>query len=86
MSNKIDEKNSQVNLSGCFLKHISYYDEENDDFIEAIGFKNEQDTWDIFWEFCSEEETLLFTVKTRTEAKEKFEQFVEEVILKRKKD
>ncbi|MEH7484567.1 type II toxin-antitoxin system HicB family antitoxin [Neobacillus drentensis] len=78
--------------------HICYYVEENDDFIEAIGYKNDQGTWDIFFEYCSEDEIeifdsfykkdsdypLLFTVKLRTEAEEKFNQFVEDVILKRR--
>ncbi|WP_368298008.1 type II toxin-antitoxin system HicB family antitoxin [Cytobacillus firmus] len=68
--------------------HISYYVEEMDDFIEVIGFKNDQGMWDILYEDYPEEEdhpddTLLFTVKLRTEAEEKFNQFVEEVILKR---
>jgi predicted RNase H-like HicB family nuclease len=83
--------------------HITYYGEENDDSIEAIGYKNEQGTWDIFFEYCSEndieifdssckenpeypEYPLLFTVKLRTEAEEQFNQFVEDVISKRKKD
>lgn len=30
--------------------HITYYDEENDDYIEAIGYKNEQGMWDIYFE------------------------------------
>lgn len=78
--------------------HISYYVEENDDFIEAIGYKNDQGTWDIFFEYCSEDEIkifdslykknpdypLLFTVKLRSEAEEKFKQFVEDVILNRR--
>ncbi|MGE7667193.1 DUF3986 family protein [Ureibacillus composti] len=78
--------------------HITYYDEENDDFIEAIGYKNEQGTWDIFFEDYYEEDEiesfelsykenpeypLLFTVKLRSEADEKFNNFIEEVILKR---
>ena len=77
--------------------HITYYDEENEDFIEAIGYKNEQGMWDIFFEHCSEDNNevfdsfckknpdypLLFTVKLRIEAEEKFNQFVESVILKR---
>lgn len=76
--------------------HICYYVEDNDDFIEAIGYKNDQGTWDIFFEYCSEEELetlayfhtknpdypLLFTVKLRTEAEKKFNQFVEDVIIK----
>lgn len=82
--------------------HIGYYVEENDEFIEAIGFKNDQGMWDIFFEDYSEEEefesfnssynknpeypnnTLLFTAKLRSEAEEKFNQFVEDVILKRR--
>ncbi|WP_240620190.1 type II toxin-antitoxin system HicB family antitoxin [Peribacillus acanthi] len=69
--------------------HIGYYVEENDEYIEAIGFKNDNGTWDIFYEDYSEEEdhpdhTLLFTVKLHSEAEEKFKQFVEEVILKRR--
>lgn len=80
--------------------HICYYVEENDDFIEAIGYKNDQGTWDIFFEYCSEDEIeifdsfckknpdypnypLLFTVRLRTEAEEKFNQFVEDVFNKR---
>lgn len=83
--------------------HIYYYVEEKDDFIEAIGYKNDLGTWDIFFDYCSEDEIeifdsfckknpdypgypLLFTVKLRIEAEEKFYQFVEEVMLKRKKD
>lgn len=94
-------KEIQEHLKGRHW-HINYYDEDNDDFIEAIGYKNEQGTWDIFFEDCSEGDIeifdsfckknpaypdypLLFTVKLRTEAEEKFNQFVEEVILKRKK-
>lgn len=81
--------------------HITYYDEENDDFIEAIGYKNEQGTWDIFFEYCSDDDIeifdsfckknpeypeypLLFTVKLRSEAEEKFNQFVEDAIPKRR--
>ncbi|WNS75695.1 type II toxin-antitoxin system HicB family antitoxin [Bacillus sp. DTU_2020_1000418_1_SI_GHA_SEK_038] len=78
--------------------HICYYVEKNDDFIEAIGYKNDQGTWDIFFEYCSKDEIeifdsfykknpdypYLFTVKLRTEAEEKFNQFVEDVILKRR--
>ncbi|WP_409300474.1 type II toxin-antitoxin system HicB family antitoxin [Peribacillus sp. SCS-155] len=67
--------------------HIGYYVEENDEFIEAIGFKNDQGMWDIFYEDYSEEEhsddNLLFTVKLHSEAEEKFNQFVENEILKR---
>jgi predicted RNase H-like HicB family nuclease len=83
--------------------HICYYVEENNDFIEAIGYKNDQGAWDIFFEYCYEDEIeifdyfykknpeypdypLLFTVKLRTEAEEKFNQFVEDVILKREKN
>jgi predicted RNase H-like HicB family nuclease len=81
--------------------HIGYYVEENGEYIEAIGFKNDQGMWDIFFEDYSEEEefksnnssygnpqyqdnTLLFTVKYRSEAEDKFNQFVEDVILKRR--
>jgi predicted RNase H-like HicB family nuclease len=78
--------------------HIGYYVEENGEFIEAIGFKNDQGLWDIFFEDFNEEEehksnnqnpeyqdyTLLFTVKLHSEAEEKFNQFVEDVILKRR--
>jgi predicted RNase H-like HicB family nuclease len=81
--------------------HIGYYVEENGEYIEAIGFKNDQGMWDIFFEDYSEEEeiksnnssfgnpqyqdnTLLFTVKFHSEAEEKFNQFVEDVILKRR--
>jgi hypothetical protein len=47
--------------------------------------------WDIFFEDDSEEkghpeETLLFTVRLHSEAEEKFKQFVEDVILKRRGD
>ncbi|WP_102272176.1 type II toxin-antitoxin system HicB family antitoxin [Cytobacillus massiliigabonensis] len=71
--------------------HICYYVEEMGECIEAIGFKNDQGMWDIFYEDYPEEEEhpddhLLFTVKFRTEAEEKFYQYVEEIILKRKKD
>lgn len=79
--------------------HITYYDEENDDFIEAIGYRNEHETWDIFFEYCSDDDIeifdsfcnknpeypdypLLFTVKFRSEAEEKFNRFVNDVILK----
>jgi predicted RNase H-like HicB family nuclease len=81
--------------------HIGYYVEENGEYIEAIGFKNDQGMWDIFFEDYSEEEefksdnssyrnpqyqdtALLFTVKFHSEAEEKFNQFVEDVILKRR--
>jgi predicted RNase H-like HicB family nuclease len=80
--------------------HIGYYVEENGEYIEAIGFKNDQGLWDIFYENYSEGEeiksinssnrnpedpdsTLLFTVKFYSEAEEKFNKFVEDVILKR---
>jgi predicted RNase H-like HicB family nuclease len=83
--------------------HISYYLEDNEDeVIEAIGYKNDQGEWDIFFDDYSEEEEtlffdssykknphwpdeiLLFSVHLRTEAQEKFNQFVEKVILKRR--
>jgi len=82
--------------------HICYYVEENDELVEAIGFKNDQEMWDIFFEDYSEEDEveifdssykknpeypdypLLFTVKFRSEAEEKFNLFVENVILKRR--
>lgn len=54
--------------------------------MEAIGFKNDQGMWDIYYEAVLEDtssETLLFTVKRHSEAEEKFKQFVKEVILKR---
>jgi predicted RNase H-like HicB family nuclease len=66
--------------------HIGYYAQEMDEYIEAIGFKNDQGMWDIFYEYDSEEhpeDTLLFTVKSHSEAEERFKQFVEDVILKR---
>jgi hypothetical protein len=79
--------------------HITYYVEEMEEVIEAIGFKNDQGMWDIFYEdFPKEEEVkfyhtskspkladraLLFTVRSFSEAEEKFSQFVEDVILKR---
>ncbi|MEK3990126.1 type II toxin-antitoxin system HicB family antitoxin [Robertmurraya sp. FSL R5-0851] len=70
--------------------HIGYYVEEQSEYIEAIGFKNDQGMWDIFFEDFSKEEenpeypekTLLFTVKTHSEAEEKFYHFVEEVFLR----
>ena len=66
--------------------HIGYYVEENDEYIEAIGFKNDRGMWDIFYEDNTEEEetpydNILFTVKLYSEAEEKFKQFVEDVIL-----
>ncbi|MFC4323051.1 type II toxin-antitoxin system HicB family antitoxin [Litchfieldia salsa] len=72
--------------------HVTYYDEKNDNVIEAIGCKNEQGLWDIFLEDLTENpfsqkntnDSFLFTVKLRSEAEEKFNQFVETVILKRK--
>lgn len=81
--------------------HLGYYVEENAEYIEAIGFKNDQGLWDIFYENYSEGEeiksinssnrnpvapdsTLLFTVKFYSEAEEKFNQFVEDVVLKRR--
>ena len=76
--------------------HIGYYVEENGEYIEAIGFKNDQGMWDIFFEDFSvegenksngpeyPEKSLLFTVKLYSEAEEKFNQFVEDVILKRR--
>lgn len=81
--------------------HITYYDEEKYGSIEAIGYKNEQGMWDIFFSHCSyindleisdscrkknPDFPLLFTVRLNAEAEEKFNQFVEDVILKRKKD
>lgn len=60
--------------------HIDY---SNDDYItifEAIGFKNEQGMWDIYFE-----DSLLFTVKFYSEAEEKFSQYVENIILKKSK-
>lgn len=61
--------------------HIGYYVEENEEYIEAIGFKNDKGMWDVFFE-----DTLLFTVRLHSEAEEKFKQFVEDVILKRRGD
>jgi hypothetical protein len=81
--------------------HISYYLEDNEDeVIEAIGYKNDQGEWDIFFDdYPMEKETLffdptykksydrpdeilLFSVHLRCEAQEKFNQFVENVLLK----
>ncbi|MEE6132282.1 hypothetical protein [Priestia sp. GS2] len=79
--------------------HITYYDDENDNLIEAIGYKMNKGCGH-FLKYCSEDDVrmfdafsmknsdypLLFTVKLRTEAEEKCNEFVEIVILKRKKD
>jgi predicted RNase H-like HicB family nuclease len=72
--------------------HIGYYIQENDQYIEAIGFKNDQGMWDIYYEDEDEENLLnknprdsdrpLFTVKSHTEAEEKFKEYVETVFLK----
>jgi len=80
--------------------HISYYAEEYDEEIEAIGYKHDQGKWDIeFGDYSKEEEILffdssnkrnpewpfniiLFSVHTRSEAQEKFNQFVEKVVIK----
>ena len=79
--------------------HISYYLEDNEDeIIEAIGYKNDEGEWDIYFDDYSEEEEklffdssyekdwagniLLFTVHLRLEAQKKFDHFVENVILK----
>lgn len=66
--------------------HIGYYVEGSDEYFEAIGFKNEQGNWDIFYSEEKEDsnEVLLFTVKLEFEAYEKFKQFVENVLLKRR--
>ncbi|MBP3951867.1 type II toxin-antitoxin system HicB family antitoxin [Bacillus sp. YZJH907-2] len=66
--------------------HIGYYVEESDEYFEAIGFKNEQGNWDIFYSEEKEDsnEVLLFTVKLESEAYEKFKQFVENLIIKRR--
>ncbi len=68
--------------------HIGYYEHGLD--FEAFGFKNARGLWDIFYEESEAGElsghpdlTHLFTVKTHSEAEEKFKQFVENVILKR---
>jgi len=80
--------------------HIINYIEEYEEEIEAIGYKNNQGNWDIFFGDYSEEEESqffdssynknseypesirLFSVKLRSEAQEKFNQFVKNVILK----
>jgi len=80
--------------------HISYYVESFDENIEAIGYKNDQGEWDIFFEdYTEDEETyffdssykknsewpydyILFSAHSRSEAQNKFNQFVENVILK----
>jgi hypothetical protein len=65
--------------------HIGYYIQENDQYVEAIGFKNEQGMWDIYFEDEVEEDSLnpgdqeqslIFTVKSHSEAEEKFKEFV----------
>ena len=52
------------------------------------AFIQQDDEIEIFDSFCKKnsDHPLLFTVKLRTEAEEKFNQFVEDVIVKRKKD
>lgn len=96
----LDSEEIKEHLEGRHW-HISYYLEDNEDeIIEAIGYKNDQGEWDIFFDDYSKEEetlffdstynknpdwpdeTLLFTVHLRSEAQEKFNQFVENVILK----
>lgn len=69
--------------------HIGYYSLENEGYLEAIGFKNDQGMWDIFYEDYPDgqvhtDDTYLFTVKLHSEAEEKFKQFVENVILRRR--
>lgn len=73
--------------------HLMYIDEETNDIIaSAIAFKNEQGTWDVYLDSDYDESTpfseeqIIFTVKTHMEAEEKFDRFVEEVILKKKKE
>ena len=67
--------------------HIGYY--KRGHIIEAIGFKNDEGLWDIFYDKylakrLSEDDQFkpIFTVKTYSEAEEKFEQYVENVLLK----
>ena len=62
--------------------HINYYVEESEECLEAIGFKN-KGMWDIYYSDNDGEE-FLFTVKLYSEAEEKFKQFVEDVVLKRR--
>lgn len=78
----------QVHLKGRHW-HIGYYSLEKEEYFEAIGFKNDEGKWDIFYEDYSDgqvhpDETLLFTVKKHSEAEEKFKQYIENVILKRR--
>lgn len=40
--------------------NITYYCEEKDDYFEAIGYKNEQGTWDIFFNDCPKDYKKLF--------------------------
>ncbi|KAB7672043.1 type II toxin-antitoxin system HicB family antitoxin [Bacillus sp. B1-b2] len=66
--------------------HISYYDDKTNTSIEAIGFKNKQGMWDIYYiddqeEAENDEQQLLFTVKHYKEAEEKFFHFVETKIV-----
>lgn len=56
--------------------HIDYYNDDDIPTFGAIGFKNEQGMWDIYFE-----DSLLFTVKFYYEAEDKFGQYVENVIL-----
>jgi predicted RNase H-like HicB family nuclease len=71
--------------------HIGYYIEETEEYMEAIGFKNEHGMWDIFFEEFEgdssagvQDPPLLFTVTSHIEAEEKFKRFVEEVLLYRR--
>ena len=58
--------------------HIDYYNDDDIPIFGAIGFKNEKDMWDIYFE-----DSLLFTVKLHSEAEEKFNQYAENVLLKK---
>lgn len=60
--------------------HIDYYNDDDIPIFGAIGFKNQQGMWDIYFE-----DSLLFTVKFYSEAEDKFSQYVENVILKKSK-
>lgn len=98
----LDSEEIKEHLKGRHW-HISYYLEDNEDeVIEAIGYKNDQGEWDIFFDDYSEDEEphffdssyrknpewpydiILFSVHLRSEAQEKFNHFVENVILKRR--
>lgn len=98
----LDSEEIKEHLKGRHW-HISYYLEDNEDeVIEAIGYKNDQGEWDIYFDDYSEDEKtlffdssykknhewpyniILFSVHLHSEAQEKFNHFVENVILKRR--